>query len=90
MSWEHDMARTLRDRDNRPATAWFSGTVASVSPLVVSCHDGQVMLRNAQLVRLAGGGQLTQGDEVALCGDPFSGAPGALRVLILGVIDHAV
>lgn len=86
MSWDHELARSLRQRDNRPATAWFSGTVETASPLVVSCCDGQVMLRGAQLVRLAGAGTLAAGDQVALCGDPFSGDPGALKILVLGVV----
>lgn len=109
MSWEHEMARELRSRDNRQGTTWFSGEVISPikttdehgratyhGPLIISCFDGQVMLREAQLQMLAGVPQaageprLHDGMTVALCGDPFSGDPGALRALILGVVQDAV
>ena len=107
MSWEHEMARELRSRDNRQGTTWFSGEVISPikttdehgratyhGPLTISCFDGQVMLRKQQLKMLFGAagdeGRLHDGMTVALCGDPFSGDPGGLRVLILGVVQDAV
>jgi|GEM_PF-2052034 len=107
MSWEHDMARELRSRDNRTGQAWFSGEVLSPvkteddqgrvsysGPLIVSCMDGQVMLRSGQLKMLAGAAgdeeRLHDGMTVALCGNLFSGDPGSLKVLVLGVVQNAV
>lgn len=109
MGWEHDMARELRSRDNKTGAAWFRGEVLSpvpqedekgevtyVGPLIVSCFDGQVMLRSEQLMMLAGvpaaAGipRLYKGISVALAGNLFSGDAGSLKILILGVVQNAV
>lgn len=108
MSWEHDLAREFRGRDNKSSPAWFRGEVISPirwwdedhweyeGPLIISCFGGQVMLKSGQLQSLAGvpaaAGieRLYNGVSVALTGNLFSGDPGALKVLILGVVQDAV
>lgn len=109
MAWEHDLARELRCRDNKERAAWFRGEVISPirrsdgaggwtyeGELIISCFDGQVMLRKDQLQMLAGAPaaagipRLYKGISVALAGSLFSGDPGSLRVLILGVVQNAV
>ena len=109
MAWQHVLARELKARNNRPRPAWFRGEVISPirkvdelgrvtyeGPLIISCYDGQVMLRAGQLKQLAGIAadagieRLYQGHSVALTGDVFAGQPGSLQILILGVIEDAV
>lgn len=108
MSWEHDLAREFKGRDNKDHAAWFRGEVISPikktvdgqtvyeGELIISCYDGQVMLRAPQLQMLAGvpaaAGipRLYKGISVALTGSLFSGDPGSLRVLILGVVQNAL
>lgn len=109
MSWEHTIAKELRNRDNRDDPAWFTGRVLSPvrhedeeghvtysGPLIISAYDGAVMLRSGQLVQLArtaqapGIDRLYEGLSVALLGDIFSGEPGSLQVLVLGVVQDAV
>lgn len=107
MSWEHDLAREFRGRDNKSGPAWFRGEVLSPirtvvddeeifeGELIISCYDGQVMLKSGQLQMLAGvpaaAGitRLYKGKSVALAGDLFSGGAGSLQVLILGVVTAA-
>lgn len=108
MSWEHDLAREFKGRDNKDQAAWYRGEVISPirivedgvvtyeGPLIISCFGGQVMLKEPQLQMLAGihsaAGipRLYKGISVALTGDVFSGDPGSLRVLILGVVQNAI
>lgn len=105
MGWKHEMARAMKGAGKGGAPVWFQGEVLSPvkieehvyeGPLVISCFDGQVMLRQAQLMQLAGAAEdageerLHDGMSVALLGDPFSGNPGALKILILGVVGNAV
>ena len=108
MSWEHELAREFRGRDNRTDPAWFRGEVLSPirreqggqtiyeGPLIISCYDGQVMLRSDQLQMLAGvpsaagSPRLYKGISVALTGNLFSGDAGSLKILILGVVQNAV
>lgn len=108
MSWEHDLAREFRGRDNKDFASWYRGEVISPirhvddgrtwyeGPLIISCFGGQVMLRENNLQMLAGihsaAGipRLYKGISVALTGNLFSGDPGSLRVLILGVVQNAV
>lgn len=52
MSWEHRMAKQLKQRDNPTLPTFFTGKVVSASPLTVSAFDGQVMLKAPQLRRL--------------------------------------
>lgn len=71
-------------------------TVIYEGPLIISCFGGQVMLREDNLQMLAGihsaAGipRLYKGISVALTGNLFSGDPGSLRVLILGVVQNAI
>lgn len=108
MSWEHDLAREFRGRDNKDFASWYRGEVISPirhvddgrtwyeGPLIISCFGGQVMLRENNLQMLAGihsaAGipRLYKGISVALTGNLFSGDPGSLRVLILGVVQNAI
>lgn len=108
MSWEHDLAREFRGRDNKDFASWYRGEVTSPirhvddgrtwyeGPLIISCFGGQVMLRENNLQMLAGihsaAGipRLYKGISVALTGNLFSGDPGSLRVLILGVVQNAI
>ena len=108
MSWEHDLAREFKGRDNKDFASWYRGEVISPvrgwdedhweyeGPLIISCFGGQVMLRENNLQMLAGihsaAGipRLYKGISVALTGNLFSGDPGSLRVLILGVVQNAV
>lgn len=108
MSWEHDLAREFKHRDNKTSPSWFRGEVISPirtvedgvvvyeGPLIISCFGGQVMLRENNLQMLAGihsaAGipRLYKGISVALTGNLFSGDPGSLRVLILGVVQNAI
>lgn len=109
MGWNHKLARELRRRDNPTGPAWFRGEVLSPvrtedeegrvtyeGPLIISCYDGDVMLREEALwslagtVTAAGYERLYQGLSVALTGNLFSGTAGSLQILILGVIQHAL
>lgn len=108
MSWEHDLAREFRGRDNKTGPSWFRGEVLSPirrsdgaggwiyeGELIVSCYDGQVMLRKDQLQMLAGAPaaagipRLYKGISIALTGNLFSGEAGSLQALILGVVTAA-
>lgn len=52
MSWEHLLAKEIKNRDNPMLPNFFTGTVVSTSPLTVSAFDGAVMLKGAQLKRV--------------------------------------
>ena len=52
MSWEHDIAKQIKKRDNPALPVYLEGMVASAEPLVISVFGGQVMLREGQLRRV--------------------------------------
>ena len=52
MSWDHQLAKEIKSRDNPKLPNFFTGKVVSTSPLTVSAFDGAVMLKGAQLKRV--------------------------------------
>lgn len=98
--WEYELARQFKSRDNDDFPVWFVGDVTSPTrsvdpetgavtyegPLRVSCFGGQVILGADRLSVLASAGTLYAGQRAALCGQPFSGAAGSQKVLVLGVL----
>jgi len=101
MSWEHAIAKEFKKRDNPETdTPWFmglclspvmvtdpeTGDVSYVGPLIISCYDGQVMLREDRLKVLASAGRVHDGQDVALLGALFGGSAGSQKILVLGVV----
>lgn len=99
MSWEHQIAKQFKERDNPTTYAWFAGKVQSPirtvnnkgevsysGPLIVSAFDGQIILRAEQLRPLDHVPQVYAPQTVALVGDPFGGSAGGQTILLLGVI----
>lgn len=99
MSWEHQIAKQFKDRDNPTTYAWFAGKVQSPvrtvnnkgevsysGPLIVSAFDGQIILRAEQLRTLGHVPQVYAPQTVALVGDPFGKSAGGQTILLLGVI----
>lgn len=99
MSWEHQIAKQFKERDNHTTYAWFAGKVQSPirttndkgeeifsGPLIVSTFDGQVILRAEQLRVLNHVPQVYAPQTVALVGDPFGKSAGGQTILLLGVI----
>ena len=99
MSWEHQIAKQFKDRDNPTTYAWFAGKVQSPirtvnnkgevsysGPLIVSAFDGQIILRAEQLRTLDHVPQVYAPQTVALVGDPFGKSAGGQTILLLGVI----
>ena len=101
MSWEHALAKEFKKRDNPETnTPWFSGEclspvmevdpdtgdVSYEGPLIISCYDGQVILKADRLKVLASAGQIHDGQTVALLGALFGGAAGSQKILVLGVM----
>lgn len=99
MSWEHQIAKQFKDRDNPTTYAWFAGTVQSPirsvndkgevsfhGPLIVTAFDGQIILRDRQLRTLDHVPQVYAPQTVALVGDPFGKSAGGQTILLLGVI----
>ena len=96
MSWEHQIAKQFKERDNPTTYAWFAGTVQSPirtvnnkgevsysGPLIVTAFDGQIILRAGQLDHVP---QVYAPQTVALVGDPFGKSAGGQTILLLGVI----
>lgn len=105
MGWEHKIAKEFKKRDNPQNYAWFVGNVLSPiettdeegnvtyeGPTIVSCFEGQVMLKRDRLKQIpaADGTPYHQGQRVALAGHPFSSEPGAQKILILGVVTDVI
>lgn len=105
MGWEHQIARELKKRDNPVNYAWFTGDVLSPiettdeegnvtyeGPTIVSCFEGQVMLKRDRLrqVPAADGTPYHQGQRVALLGHPFATESGSQKILILGVVTDVI
>lgn len=99
MSWEHQIAKQFKERDNPTTYAWFAGKVQSPirtvnnkgevsysGPLIVSAFDGQIILRAEQLRTLGHVPQVYAPQTVALVGDPFGKSAGGQTILLLGVI----
>lgn len=99
MSWEHQIAKQFKERDNPTTYAWFAGTVQSPirsvndkgeasfhGPLIVTAFDGQIILRDRQLRTLDHVPQVYAPQTVALVGDPFGKSAGGQTILLLGVI----
>ena len=95
MSWEHALALELKKRDNPETnTPWFTGLCLSpvlvdgeyIGPLIISCYDGQVMLKEDRLRVLASAGRVHDGQVVALLGALFCGDAGSQKILVLGVV----
>lgn len=99
MSWEHQIAKQFKERDNPTTYAWFAGKVQSPvrtvnnkgeasysGPLIVTAFDGQIILRAEQLRTLGHVPQVYAPQTVALVGDPFSKSAGGQTILLLGVI----
>lgn len=99
MSWEHQIAKQFKDRDNPTTYAWFAGKVQSPirtvnnkgevsysGPLIVTAFDGQIILRAEQLRTLGHVPQVYAPQTVALVGDPFGKSAGGQTILLLGVI----
>lgn len=106
MSWEHQLAKELKKRDNLPVTTWFAGEMVSpivvsvmpdgkplvAGPTIVSCFGGEVMLEADRLKQIPkpDGSRYHAGETVALAGHPFSKEPGAQKILILGVVEDVI
>lgn len=106
MGWEHKIAKEFKKRDNPVDTAWFSGEVLSPvpadeddegniiyeGPTIISCFEGQVMLKKDRLkqVPMEDGTPYHLGQTVALLGHPFSKEPGGQKILILGVVEDVI
>ena len=103
MGWEHKIAKEFKKRDNPQTYAWFSGTVLSPKkivmpdgsvyfqgPTIISCFDGQVMLKKDRLYKLEESEQVSLPQKVALLGNPFSHDPGSQKILVLGAIEDVV
>lgn len=99
MSWEHQIAKQFKDRDNPTTYAWFAGKVQSPirtvnskgevsysGPLIVTAFDGQIILRAEQLRTLDHVPRVYAPQTVALVGDPFGKSAGGQTILLLGVI----
>ena len=99
MSWEHQLAKQFKERDNPTTYAWFAGEVQSPvritndkgevsysGPLIVSAFGGEVILRAEQLRVLDHVPQVYAPQTVALVGDPFGKSAGGQTILLLGVI----
>lgn len=99
MSWEHQIAKQFKQRDNPSTYAWFAGEVQSPirtvddkgnesfrGPLIVSAFGGEVILRADQLRVLDHVPQVYAPQTVALVGDPFGKSAGGQTILLLGVI----
>lgn len=89
MSWEHDIARAFRDRDNPRSASWSSGRVLSpvraadgtlVGELVIEAFG--LMLRHDRLV-VQEDAELEAGQIVPLIGNPFSKESGAQKILVI-------
>lgn len=102
MAWNHTLAKELKKRDNPEVYAYFvgrvlspkkvilpDGTVTYVGPIIISCFEGQVILKKDRLMQLEIAGTVDDTMEVALLGDPFSNTPGGQMILILGEIIEA-
>lgn len=105
MAWEHLMAKELKKRDNREAAPWVLGKVLSPvrtgdsfigysyeGPLIVSCCDGEIILKGARLKQLPSpdGEPYYKGQTVALLGNLFGSGPGSQIMLILGEVQDAI
>jgi hypothetical protein len=100
MSWEHQIAKQFKERDNPVNCVWFRGTVQSPvrtvndkgeesfhGPLSVSAFDGQVILGDQQLRVLSHVPQVYAPQSVAIVGNPFAKSGGSQTFVLLGVIE---
>lgn len=52
MSWEHILARQLKDRDNPTVPRYLEGEVVSATPLKIAIYDGSALLEGEALRRV--------------------------------------
>ena len=52
MSWDSEMARLFKERNNKVFSGFVIGMVKLVKPLIISIEDGQVMLDECDLYTL--------------------------------------
>lgn len=50
MSWDVQLAKLFKDRDNVPSLGNMIGTVATISPLTISLFAGEVILTEDMLM----------------------------------------
>lgn len=103
MSWDKDLAKEFKKRNNPGRPFWFTGIVQNNENLTVSAFDGRVILQSDRLQTVVRKKKIPipdsdfftyetepfvceLGDRVALVGDPFSGAAGSQKILVVGVI----
>lgn len=52
MTWDSEMARLFKERNNKPFSGFVIGVVKSVNPLIISIEDGQAMIDEDDLYSL--------------------------------------